>query len=337
MISNRWKTHSNLKMQNPFVSIVVPMYNSKETIESCLDSLIKQDYPQNRQEIIIVDDHSTDNSAKIVRDFSYINKNIKLLRQPDGKKGPAAARNLGIRRAKGEIIAFTDSDCIVPKNWLKKMVECFNSNPDYSAIGGSLVACASKKFITFCEGAISDCLGHKALIAAPNSSFRRDCLFNVGLFDETFVSGEDPDLVWNLEKQGYKVMFLKNLPVIHHYYRSTFKNFVRHNVWYGRGRVLLAKNHPEKFSFAEKNFIVLEIFIVLVTAMIVVFNIGLIGGWILLNFVSLLIFSFSRRSRLNSKILADYGFFSFLKCILLFPISDIANLYGMTKQKLMLK
>jgi glycosyltransferase involved in cell wall biosynthesis len=313
------------------------MYNSQETIESCLDSLVNLNYPKDRYEIIIVDDNSTDESTDIVKSFAYVQENIRLLRQSKSKKGPAAARNLGIRRAKGEILAFTDSDCIVPQDWLEKISLCFNRHKEYSAIGGTLIACASRKFITICEGILSDCIGHKAVIAAPNSAFRKKALIEAGLFDEALVSGEDPDLIWNLEKRGHKISFLKDLPVVHHYYRSAFRSFVKHHVWYGRGRVLLAERHPEKFSFAERNFLKIIALLLIFTFVIILFYPFEDFTWAILLLSSFLIFSFGRRFRLMSKISKKYGFINSIKCSSLFPVIDMANLYGMTKQKLGLK
>jgi glycosyltransferase involved in cell wall biosynthesis len=328
--------HANPSAGNPFVSVVVPVYNSQETIESCLDSLVNLNYPKDGYEIIVVDDHSTDESADIVKSFAYAQGNIRLLRQSKSKKGPAAARNLGIRHAKGEIIAFTDSDCIVPQDWLEKISLCFSRHKEYSAIGGTLISCASKKFITVCEGILSDCIGHRALIAAPNSAFRKKALIEAGLFDEALVSGEDPDLVWNLEKRGHKISFLKDLPVVHHYYRSTFRSFVKHHLWYGRGRVLLVKRHPEKFSFAERHFLWIIGLIAVISSSVLAFRNSFMP-WAIAIFLSFMLFSFARRANLLTKIAEEHGPANSIKCSLLFPIIDMANLYGMTIQKFGLK
>jgi cellulose synthase/poly-beta-1,6-N-acetylglucosamine synthase-like glycosyltransferase len=321
----------------PFVSIVIPVYNSENTLKSCLNALVDRDYPKDKYEIILVNDNSTDKSAEIMRFFAARHPSIKIIAQETGKKGPASARNLGIKHAKGEIIASTDSDCIVPKYWLCKIVEYFESYPDVSAIGGSLIACSSNRFITNCEGMISDCTGHKAKIATPNAAFRKNCIEKVGLFNESMVSGEDPDLVWNIEKAGLKVVFLEDLPVVHHYYRSTLSSFIRHHVWYGKGRVLLAKRHPEKFSFAERNFLQITAFLLIFTFVIFLFYPFEDFPWAILFLSSFLIFSFGRRLRLMSKVSEKYSFVNSIKCSLLFPVIDLANLYGMTKQKFGLK
>ena len=316
-------------MKKSFVSIVVPMYNSERTIEQCIVSLINQNYPKKRYEIIIVDDHSTDNSAKIVSKF----KNVQLIRQAKGKKGPAAARNLGIKHAKGEFIASTDSDCVVPKDWLGKFVFHLANHPEIDALGGSLIACASNNFICKCEGMLSDCAGHKALIATPNAIFRKKAIIDAGLFKENFTSGEDPDLIWRMEEKGCKISFLSELPVVHHYYRASFKHFFKHHIWYGRGRVLLADAHPGKFSIFEKNFHLISLVFLAVFLPVILFFRNLFAGFLILSIIALFLFTFGRRIRLINKISGKYGPINSSKCASLFPLIDIANFIGMTKQK----
>ena len=79
----------------------------------CLDSLLNVDYPKEEIEIVVVDDGSIDNTKNIVGSY----KKINLVSQEH--KGPAAARNLGIKSSRGDIVVFTDSDCVVPKNWIE--------------------------------------------------------------------------------------------------------------------------------------------------------------------------------------------------------------------------
>jgi glycosyltransferase involved in cell wall biosynthesis len=97
------------------ISVVVPFYNSQRHIESCIQALLAQAYPADLYEIIMIDNNSTDRSAAIVRKYSRIN----LVSEP--KQGAYAARNRGIIASKGEIIAFTDPDCVPSSDWLKQI------------------------------------------------------------------------------------------------------------------------------------------------------------------------------------------------------------------------
>ena len=94
------------------VSVVVPLFNVKDYIEICIQALLNQDYPQDRYEIIMVDNNSTDGTSEIASRFSR----IRLLSEP--KQGAYAARNQGIAVSEGEVVAFTDPDCQPHLDWL---------------------------------------------------------------------------------------------------------------------------------------------------------------------------------------------------------------------------
>ena len=97
-----------MNKNKPMISIVVISYNSERTIDKCLDSLVRQTLPSSLFEIIVINDHSTDKTVSIVQKYPK----VKIIEQRYGKKGRPSARNTGIISAKGDVIAFTDSDCI---------------------------------------------------------------------------------------------------------------------------------------------------------------------------------------------------------------------------------
>ena len=112
------------------VSIVIPTLNSAKTLKGCLQSIAIQDYPKDRVEVIIADGGSTDSTLNIISEFSASNlhpqpSNIHIV--PNNLKTGEAGKAVGVRHAKNDIIAFIDSDNILPdKDWLKRMVEPFN-------------------------------------------------------------------------------------------------------------------------------------------------------------------------------------------------------------------
>ena len=109
-------------------SVIVPAYNAGKTISDCLGALTRQSVDEAEYEIIVVDDGSRDNTAKIVQTLP-----VRYLHQPN--KGPAAARNHGSREARGTIILFTDSDCVPAPDWLEKMTGSF-TDPEVVAVKG---------------------------------------------------------------------------------------------------------------------------------------------------------------------------------------------------------
>jgi len=102
-----------VKLQNSLISIIIPVYNEEEVIGDCLKSLLRQSYKP--LEIIIVDDGSTDGTIKKILKF-----NVKVLKQLH--KGPGSARNLGSKKAKGEILVFVDADMTFDKNFIRDLV-----------------------------------------------------------------------------------------------------------------------------------------------------------------------------------------------------------------------
>src|SRR3989338_7815520 len=108
----------------PFVSVVVPVYNDNVRLKKALEALERQSYPADRYEVLVVDNASEDDVRSIMSAYPR----VKYLFE--GKRGPASARNRGVREAKGEIIAFTDSDCIPRPDWIERGVAAVRSNPE---------------------------------------------------------------------------------------------------------------------------------------------------------------------------------------------------------------
>jgi len=112
------------------ISVVVPLYNVERYIDACIEGLLTQKFPCVHYEIIMVNNNSTDASAQIVQRYPK----IKLLNEQ--KQGAYAARNRGIKEAKGEIIAFTDPDCVPKEDWLQQIAVAM-ANPEVGIVVGS--------------------------------------------------------------------------------------------------------------------------------------------------------------------------------------------------------
>jgi cellulose synthase/poly-beta-1,6-N-acetylglucosamine synthase-like glycosyltransferase len=243
------------------ISVIVPFYNSEKTIRRCINSLLNQSYPKNEYEIIFVDDGSADGSVDIVSKF----KKIKLIKQ--SHRGPAVARNVGVKNSKGQIVMFTDADCIPDKNWIRNMAEPFK---DKKIIG------VSGTYKTFNKGSlIARFAGyeiekrHKNLekqeqidfIGTFSAAFRKNIFLKLKGFDETFpkASGEDPELSFRLEKFG-KLIFQPNA-FVYHYHPNTLFKFLKQKFWRGYWRVSLYRKHRHKLfkhSYTPKSLFIEE-------------------------------------------------------------------------------
>lgn len=112
------------------VSVIVPVYNSARHIRACLEGLLAQEYPRDGVEIILIDNNSTDASRRIVQEYPE----ITLLEERS--QGAYAARNRGLRHARGELIAFTDADCVPSRDWLRECVSALREPGVGIILGG---------------------------------------------------------------------------------------------------------------------------------------------------------------------------------------------------------
>lgn len=119
---------------DPFVSVIIPVYQDRGRLEHCLDHLAQQTYPSSRYEVIVVDNGS-DNYDRLQTLVSQYG-NAKLVQEPT--PGSYAARNRGISVAQGDLLAFTDADCLPSPTWIDRGVTCLVHHPDCGAVGGRI-------------------------------------------------------------------------------------------------------------------------------------------------------------------------------------------------------
>ena len=269
-----------------FCSVIIPTFNRKEKIRKTILSLLSQSLLKEKFEIIIVDDGSTDSTKNVVKEF---NKKVIYLRQEN--KGPAAARNYGIREASGEIVAFTDDDCVVPSNWLEKILSGFEKHKNVVAVGGYLEApeeilrsnifARYESFISRKNYRVSDkeeVSGWENPSGGTNNlAYLKRIILEVGGFDETFptAGGEDADLKWRITQKGYKFLYLP-LKVEHHQ-DYNFKGFIRQSRNRGSGEFYFSKkwgNVPTRITiFKNLVFVTLRFFKKLIFEKEIIMNI----------------------------------------------------------------
>lgn len=171
-------------MNEARISVIIPAYNAERYLEEAIASVLKQDYAP--LEIIVVDDGSTDATAKILANYGAT---IKILTQEN--KGPAAARNTGITAAKGSILAFLDADDLWSDTHLAVMIEYLAPGTEYDFVRGKS---RYVRNLGTSEEEILDPIFMNPLVSA--CLFRKEVFETVGLFDESMRQGEDFD--WSL-------------------------------------------------------------------------------------------------------------------------------------------
>ncbi len=230
------------------VSIVIPTYNRIDFITRTLESIEGLDYPVSDFEVIIIDDGSTDGTMEYMEKYAKTTRlNFRYISQKNS--GPATARNAGLKNAKGKFVAYTDSDCIVDKNWLRELLKGFTSD-DIAGVGGSARGVGDDIFSRYFAqtGMYSTRVidGTVAYLLTLNACYRKDVLQKFGGFNKEFKQpgGEDPDLSFRIRKKGFLLGYNPKAIVYHHHKAST-ASFLRTFRNYGKGQALLVKLHPE--------------------------------------------------------------------------------------------
>lgn len=220
------------------VTVVIPTYNRRLLLKQCLDAIARQTYPVSLFDVIVVDDGSKDGTEDFIREYSKDLKiNFTFFKQQNS--GPAAARNRGIQHAKGEIIAFTDDDCIPADNWIEEGVKLF-VDPFIGGVGGGIRQVGNgitSEFIEFHRiWQVPIIEGKANYLITANAFYRRDILVSVGGFEEGIKNpgGEDPDISMKIRECGYVLKVNEN-SIVYHAHKESLKGFYKTFYNYGRG------------------------------------------------------------------------------------------------------
>lgn len=163
------------------LSVIIPTYNRAALLETALRKVLNQTFSVCAYEVIIVDDGSTDNTQAVLVRLSSEYANLRHFSQAN--QGPAAARNLGIRHAKGQVVAFTDDDCEVNRDWLRTIWREFFANPALVALQGNTFT-DRQRITPFTH--LSDNEQGNNPIPICNAAYRKASLEAIGGFDERF-------------------------------------------------------------------------------------------------------------------------------------------------------
>src|SRR5262245_15794055 len=180
-------------------SVVIASRREYSHIRSCLNALAAQEYPTDSFEVIVVDDGSRVPLAPAVAEFA---SRLQTRVHEQGNAGPAAARNAGARLATGDLLAFTDDDCVPARGWLRQLADTIAEHPT-ALVGGSVVnglphdhfAEATHRLITFLHESYGDDSARR-FFTSNNMAVSRACFLAAGGFDESFrfAGGEDREL-----------------------------------------------------------------------------------------------------------------------------------------------
>ena len=235
-------------IEQPLISVVVPVRNGERTIRDCLASLLRMDYPETRRELLVVDNGSTDRTAEIIKSFPvrYVS---------EGCRGIPHARNRGIEASQGAIVAFTDADCVVDAAWLRELVRGFEEEGvggvegetvDYPPATPVEQYTARRRNFSYQSRLISPLSPY---VITANVAFRRGVFDRIGVFDPRFIGGSDVDFSWRFFQESDLKLRYNPRAIVFHRHRQTISEFFSQHVRNGHALAILRAKYPTKLPW----------------------------------------------------------------------------------------
>lgn len=236
----------------PFVSVIVPVYNDPKGIRTTLRSLTRLTFPNDRYEVLVVDNGSTDETPSVVEAIAETNENVAMLVEREVQSS-YAARNRGIEASSGEVLAFVDADMHVDADWLDRVTEELDRN------GADYMGCAVDLYMPESGATLADLFDSLRgfdieryvydLEFAPTCCLvvRRDVVEDVGAFDPCLVSSGDLEFGNRVADAGYDLHYASDV-TMHHPTRGSLRSNVRKAVRIGRGRLQISRNYPDRYG-----------------------------------------------------------------------------------------
>ncbi|NJD60840.1 MAG: hypothetical protein C3F13_06900 [Anaerolineales bacterium] len=230
----------------PKISVIVPAYNSQNTISSCLSGLLDQTNLDDSYEIIVVDDGSKDKTKEIIESYP----GVRYLQITHG--GPSAARNAGANVAAGEILAFTDADCIPSQEWLSQLILPFQ-DPEIVGVKGAYRTHQSSIVSRFVqleyESKYLRLQRQKYIdfVDTHSAAYRKDIFIENGGFDTNFkvASVEDQEFSFRLARKGYRMVF-KPSAIVYHQHDKNLQEYYHRKFNIGFWKAYMLRWLPEK-------------------------------------------------------------------------------------------
>lgn len=226
------------------ITVVVPAFNASHSISACVAALQRQEAVAGGFEIIVVDDGSTDGTGQVAEQAGA------LVLRNEQRLGAAAARNLGIRRAAGEIICFTDADCVPDPGWLAEMKRALG-DPTVAGCKGIYTSRQERPVARFVQLEYED--KYDLLRSQPridfidtySAGYRREVLVQNGGFDERFRFVEDQELSFRLAARGYEMVFQPSA-VVSHKHSDSVRAYFRKKYHIGYWKAQIVRRYPDR-------------------------------------------------------------------------------------------
>lgn len=239
-------------MTFPFISVIIPIYNGEDDLPDLLKCLQSQTYPREQVEYLLVNNNSSDQTGSILEQAVIESKEsgFPLVVLTENQiQSSYAARNLGIKTARYDLLVFTDADCRPSYQWLEEIVKPFGDT-DIGIVAGEIFALTGNSILEkYAER--REILSPKFLLEHPfspygqtaNLAIRKAAFEKVGLFRPYLTTGGDADICWRILRETQWQLAYAPTAVICHRHRSTIKSFRSQFQRYGRSNRYLHELH----------------------------------------------------------------------------------------------
>lgn len=252
------------------MSVIVPAYCAADTLGDCLSALKQQQLPPGVQlEIIVVDDHSTDNTAAVARQADVICVTTEaqtsaapaipgpepewLIWRPAGaapSSGPGATRNRGVAASTGDLVLFTDADCVPTPNWAASLIAAFE-DPQVAGVKGTYLTAQRSLVARFTQLEYSYKYQGMAkqhwidFVDAYSAGYRRHVFLENDGFETAMMGNEDHELSFRLAQKGYRLKFVPEA-VVYHRHLTSVRRYLKRKFTIGYWKMQLLRWHPSK-------------------------------------------------------------------------------------------
>jgi glycosyltransferase involved in cell wall biosynthesis len=240
----------------PFVSVVMPVRNEASFIERSVGSVLAQDYPADRLEILVADGRSTDATRAVLSGISAKAPRVRLIDNPEGIV--ATGLNRALREARGEVIVRVDGHCEIAPDYVSRCVAHLEDRTIH-AVGGPLETIGETVRARAIAAAMSSWFGvggsafrtvrDRALITDTVAfpGYRREVMDRAGEFDEELVRNQDDEYNYRLRKMGARILLAPDVRA-RYYSRSSFASLWRQYLQYGYWKVRVMQKHPRQMQ-----------------------------------------------------------------------------------------
>jgi cellulose synthase/poly-beta-1,6-N-acetylglucosamine synthase-like glycosyltransferase len=241
----------------PYVSVLVPARNEARSIRACIGSLMAQDYPREKYEVIVIDDSSSDSTPEIVQELQR--QHYNLLFAKNAGSGTADARNTGLFIGRGSVIVNFSAHAIAQSHYLTTVVSkldesgsvvagvgCRHEIPSDDSFWAKVFGLAMRSplggmgssYVQVDQEAVRDSVAFTA--------YRKKVFDEIGPFDSHLSESDDAEFNSRLKEAGYQLLYTPAVVVFHHQ-RSSFVGFTRKMFGFGTGRAKIIKRRPASF------------------------------------------------------------------------------------------